>query len=75
MTNIGDEDLEMKKEELNRISLLLKLNKETLLEDQYNNSELFNKIKELAVSKGGFLDNNYGIIYFIKIEIRKIQLI
>lgn len=58
MTNIGDEDLEMKKEELNRISLLLKLNKETLLEDQYNNSELFNKIKELAVSKGGFLDNN-----------------
>ena len=59
ITNIGDEDLEMKKEELNKISLLLKLNKETLLEDQYNNSELFNKIKELAVSKGGFLDNNF----------------
>ena len=58
ITNIGDEDLEMKKEELNKILLLLKLNKETLLEDQYNNFEIFNKIKHLAVSKGGFIDFN-----------------
>ena len=58
ITDFGDEYLETKKEKINRIIALFKLNKETLLTDQYNNCELFKKIKELAISKGGFIDNN-----------------
>lgn len=73
ITDFGDEYLETKKEKINRIIALFKLNKETLLTDQYNNCELFKKIKELAISKGGFIDNNtrknYGIFYFIKLKI------
>ena len=53
-----DEFLENKKEDINKIISLLKFNKEELLQDQYKNGELFNKIKKLAISKGGFLDNN-----------------
>ena len=56
--NLDDEILEWKKEEINKILTLFKLSKETLLIDKYNNYELFNTIKELAISKGGFLDNN-----------------
>jgi len=53
-----DEFLEKKKEEIKEILMLFEHNKEELLQDQYNNGELFNKIKKLASSKGGFLDNN-----------------
>ena len=53
-----DEFLENKKEDINKIISLLKFNKEELLQDQYKNGELFNKIKKLAISKGGFLENN-----------------
>ena len=53
-----DEFLEKKKEEIKEILTLFEHNKEELLQDQYNNGELFNKIKKLASSKGGFLDNN-----------------
>ena len=56
ITDIGDDDLKIKKEQINKIITLFKLNKESLLVDQYNNSELFNKIKNLSISKGGFLD-------------------
>ena len=56
--NLEDEILEWKKEEINKILTLFKLSKESLLIDKYNNYELFNTIKELAISKGGFLDNN-----------------
>ena len=55
--NLEDEILEWKKEEINKILTLFKLSKESLLIDKYNDYELFNKIKELAISKGGFLDN------------------
>ena len=58
MTNTGDEIIEAKKEELNKLILLFKLNKESLLIDQFNDYQLFNKIRELAISQGGFLDNN-----------------
>ena len=56
--NLEDEILEWKKEEINKILTLFKLSKESLLIDKYNDYELFNKIKELAISKGGFLGNN-----------------
>ena len=56
--NLEDEILEWKKEEINKILTLFKLSKESLLIDKYNDYELFNKLKELAISKGGFLDNN-----------------
>ena len=56
--NFEEEILEGKKEEINKILTLFKLNKESLLIDKYNNYELFNKIKDLAISKGGFLDNS-----------------
>lgn len=58
IANIGDEIIERKKEEINKLITLFKLSKEALLIDQYNNNELFNKLKELASSKGGFLNNN-----------------
>ena len=58
ITDIGDIILEGKKEEINKLITLFKLSKETLLIDKYNDNEIFNKIKELAVSKGGFLNNN-----------------
>ena len=50
--------IEEKQIEINKIITIFKLNKESLLIDQYNNLELFNKIKDLAKSKGGFLNNN-----------------
>ena len=53
-----DEFLENKKEDINKIISLLQFNKEELLQDQYRNGVLFNRIKKLAISKGGFLDNN-----------------
>ena len=56
--NLEDEIFEWKKEEINKILTLFKLSKESLLIDKYNDYELFNKLKELAISKGGFLDNN-----------------
>lgn len=58
ITDIGDIILEGKKEEINKLITLFKLSRETLLIDKYNDYEIFNKIKELAVSKGGFLNNN-----------------
>ena len=58
ITDIGDIILEGKKEEINKLITLFQLSRETLLIDKYNNNEIFNKIKELAVSKGGFLNNN-----------------
>lgn len=58
ITDNGDKFLEDKKEEINNIIAQFELKKEELLQDQYNNGELFNKIKKLAVSKGGFLENN-----------------
>ena len=53
-----DEFLENKNEDINKIISLLQFNKEELLQDQYRNGVLFNRIKKLAISKGGFLDNN-----------------
>ena len=50
--------LEGKKEELNKIITLFKLNKESLIVDQYNEYELFKKIRDLSITKGGFVDNN-----------------
>ena len=50
--------LEGKKEELNEIITLFKLNKESLIVDQYNEYELFKKIRDLSITKGGFVDNN-----------------
>ena len=58
ITDIGDIILEGKKEEINKLITLFQLSRETLLIDKYNDNEIFNKIKELAVSKGGFLNNN-----------------
>ena len=58
ITDIGDIILEGKKDEINKLITLFQLSRETLLIDKYNNNEIFNKIKELAVSKGGFLNNN-----------------
>ena len=58
ITDIGDIILEGKKEEMNKLITLFQLSRETLLIDKYNDNEIFNKIKELAVSKGGFLNNN-----------------
>ena len=58
ITDIGDIILEGKKEEINKLITLFKLSRETLLIDKYNDYEIFNKIKELAVSKGGFMNNN-----------------
>ena len=58
ITDIGDIILEGKKEEINKLITLFQLSRETLLIDKYNNNKIFNKIKELAVSKGGFLNNN-----------------
>ena len=49
---------EEKQIEINKIITIFKLNKESLLIDQYNDCELFNKIREIAISKGGFLNNN-----------------
>ena len=49
---------EEKQIEINKIITIFKLNKESLLTDQYNDCELFNKIREIAISKGGFLNNN-----------------
>ena len=50
--------IEEKQIEINKIITIFKLNKESLLIDQYNNLELFNKLRDLAKSKGGFLNNN-----------------
>ena len=50
---------EEKQIEINKIITIFKLNKESLLIDLYNDCELFNKIREIAISKGGFL-NNYN---------------
>ena len=50
--------LEEKQIEINKIITEFKFSKEALIFDQYNNWEIFNKIKELAASKGGFLNNN-----------------
>ena len=58
ITDIGDIILEGKKDEINKLITLFQLSRETLLIDKYNDNEIFNKIKELAVSKGGFLNNN-----------------
>ena len=58
ITDIGDIILEGKKDEIYKLITLFQLSRETLLIDKYNNNEIFNKIKELAVSKGGFLNNN-----------------
>ena len=58
ITDIGDIISEGKKEEINKLITLFKLSREALLIDHYNNNEIFNQIKELAVSKGGFLNNN-----------------
>ena len=58
ITDIGDIILEGKKDEIYKLITLFQLSRETLLVDKYNNNEIFNKIKELAVSKGGFLNNN-----------------
>ena len=58
ITDIGDIILEGKKEEINKLITLFQLSRETLLIDKYNDNEIFNKIKELAVSKGGFMNNN-----------------
>lgn len=49
---------EEKQIEINKIITIFKLNKESLLTDQYNDCELYNKIRELAISKGGFINNN-----------------
>lgn len=55
---------EEKQIEINKIITMFKLNKESLLTDQYNDCELFNKIREIAISKGGFLnDNNRKILW------------
>ena len=58
ITDIGDIILEGKKEEINKLITLFQLSRETLLIDKYNDNEIFNIIKELAVSKGGFFNNN-----------------
>ena len=58
ITDIGDIILEGKKDEINKLITLFQLSRETLLIDKYNDNEIFNKIKELAVSKGGFMNNN-----------------
>ena len=49
---------EKKQIEINEIITKFKFNKETLLIDQYNDCELFNKIKKIAKTRGGFLNNN-----------------
>ena len=49
---------EEKQIEINRIITHFKFSKESLLIDQYRNNELFNQIKEIAKSKGGFINNN-----------------
>ena len=49
---------EEKQIEINKIITMFKLNKESLLTDQYNDCELFNIIREIAISKGGFLNDN-----------------
>ena len=55
---------EEKQIEINKIITIFKLNKESLLIDQYNDFELFNKIREIAISKGGFLNfNNRKILW------------
>lgn len=48
---------EEKQIEINKIIALFKLNKEALLFEKYNNLELFNRIRDLAKTKGGFLNN------------------
>ena len=48
---------EEKQIEINKIITYFKFNKESLLKDQYNNLELYNKIKNIAKTKGGFLNN------------------
>ena len=72
-------NIDKKQIEINEIIATFKFNKEALLIDQYNNNEFFNKIRKIAKTKGGFLNNNnrkyYGIIYFIKEIIKKVQLI
>ena len=47
-----------KQKKINKIVAKFKLNKESLLNDQYNNCELFYKIRKLAKTKGGFINNN-----------------
>ena len=49
---------EEKQEEINKIITEFKFSKEALISDQFNNWELFNRIREQAKSKGGFLNNN-----------------
>ena len=49
--------VDKKQIEINEIIAIFKFNKESLLIDQYNNSFLFNKIKTIAKTKGGFLNN------------------
>ena len=56
--NIEKKYIDKKQNEINEIITLFKFNKESLLIDQYNNNELFNKIKKIAKTKGGFLNNN-----------------
>ena len=49
--------VDKKQIEINEIIAIFKFNKESLLIDQYNNSFLFNKIRTIAKTKGGFLNN------------------
>ena len=51
-------NIDKKQIEINEIIATFKFNKEALLIDQYNNNEFFNKIRKIAKTKGGFLNNN-----------------
>lgn len=50
--------IEKKQNEINEIITKFKFNKESLLIDQYNDYELFKKIRNIAKTRGGFLNNN-----------------
>lgn len=76
--------IEEKQIEINNIITYFKFNKESLLKNQFNKNELYNKIKNIAKTKGGFLNiknrkllwdylfykrtNKKGIIDLIKIN-------